>query len=65
MSSSGPSELVSPVSELPFQRLCVVAPTDVIHGESAGEPTVSLPDPSLPADVATKMPAARAFRKPT
>ena len=43
-------------------RLCWVAPTDVIHGTSAGEPTVSGPGPELPAEVATSMPAARALR---
>ena len=34
-------------------RLCWVAPTEVIHGTSAGEPTVAAPGPSLPAEVAT------------
>ena len=46
-------------------RLWVSAPTDVIHGASAGEPSVAAPGPSLPADVATKIPAARALRKPS
>ena len=34
-------------------RLCGSAPTEVIHGTSAGEPTVAAPGPSLPAEVAT------------
>jgi hypothetical protein len=44
-------------------RLCVLAATEVTHGESDGEPTVPAPGPSLPAETARKIPARRALRK--
>ena len=59
------SVAVMPVTEATYLRSCVVAPTVVIHGTSPGLPSVAAPGPSLPADVATWMPAARALRKPT
>ncbi len=65
MSGSDPPLLLRSVSALPLWRLWVEAPTEVSHGASAGEPVVAGSGPSLPFEVATKMPAARAFRKPT
>ena len=48
-----------------YWRLCWDAPTDMTHGVPAGEPTVAGAGPELPFDVATEMPAARAFRNAT
>src|SRR6478609_6518627 len=60
-----PASLLRFVRALRLSRLCVEAPTEVSHGASAGEPVVAKPGPSLPFEVATKMPAARAARKPS
>ncbi len=40
-------------------NLWLFAPTEVIQGKSAGDPTVASPGPALPAEVATKTPASR------
>ena len=62
MSGRFPLELVRLVRELPLWRLWVDAPTEVIHGASAGEPVVVSSGPALPLEVTTLMPAARALR---
>src|SRR5690606_31283027 len=65
MSGRPPAEDMRSVRTFWLYRSWVEAPTEMIHGASAGDPVVASSGPEFPFEVATKIPAARAFKNPT